>query len=56
MGPRPLLVAGSSTRKRPRAATIAKTAAPKKRRIAVEDEGNEGVPAGIMTRSGRKLL
>lgn len=54
LGARPVLKVGSSNRKRPCAGDIAKTAAPKKRRVVVEEKENNEVQArGIVTRSGK---
>ncbi|KAJ7660424.1 hypothetical protein B0H17DRAFT_1185359 [Mycena rosella] len=54
-GARPVLHAGSSHRKRPHAADIAKTAAPKKRRVEVVEKENTEPAGGIVPRSGRRL-
>ncbi|KAJ7601664.1 hypothetical protein DFH06DRAFT_1153683 [Mycena polygramma] len=51
-GPRPLITAGKANRKRPLASTIAKVAAPaKRRRISTENNENVDTSVGIMTRS-----
>ncbi|KAJ7035751.1 hypothetical protein C8F04DRAFT_1341690 [Mycena alexandri] len=58
-GPRPLVTIGQSNRKRPLAEEIAKTAAPKKRRISLDLIENVDLGAAddrILTRSQRKLL
>ncbi|KAJ7710693.1 hypothetical protein B0H17DRAFT_1123812 [Mycena rosella] len=54
-GARPVLHAGSSHRKRPRAADIAKTAAPKKHRVEVVEKENTKPAGGIVPWSGRRL-
>ncbi|KAJ6622384.1 hypothetical protein B0H10DRAFT_2430855 [Mycena sp. CBHHK59/15] len=50
-GPRPVISAGPSNRKRPLSRDVAKTAAPKKRRISVDNQENIDPSPGIMTRS-----
>ncbi|KAJ7667310.1 hypothetical protein B0H17DRAFT_1184203 [Mycena rosella] len=56
-GPNPVLSFGQSNRKQPLTVEIARTGAPKKKRIQIDKQ--ENVPdliQGIRTRSGRKLL
>ncbi|KAJ7443076.1 hypothetical protein B0H11DRAFT_1932063 [Mycena galericulata] len=53
-GRRPLISIGQSKRKRPLVDAIARTAAPKKRRVVIEDEENIDPVEGRRTRSGRK--
>ncbi|KAJ7829926.1 hypothetical protein B0H14DRAFT_3143749 [Mycena olivaceomarginata] len=56
VGRRKVLTSNQSVRKRPRADKIAKTSAPKRRKVeVVEDIENVNPVAGIMTRSQRKL-
>lgn len=55
-GPRPLLTAGHSNRKRPLSNAIERTGAPKKLRIHIVDQDeNAEVVECITTRSGCKL-
>ncbi|KAJ7176357.1 hypothetical protein C8R43DRAFT_1198025 [Mycena crocata] len=54
-GPRPTVHAGRSNRKRPLAADIARSAAPKRKKVRIEEQENVDISAGITTRSGRKL-
>ncbi|KAJ7888620.1 hypothetical protein B0H14DRAFT_3127234 [Mycena olivaceomarginata] len=56
VGRRKVLTSNQSVRKRPHADKIAKTSAPKRRKVeVVEDIENVNPVAGIMTRSQRKL-
>ncbi|KAJ7677156.1 hypothetical protein B0H17DRAFT_1139803 [Mycena rosella] len=55
--PRPVLSFGQSNRKQPLTAEIARTGAPKKKRIQIDKQENvPDLTQGIRTRSGRKLL
>ncbi|KAJ7467278.1 hypothetical protein B0H11DRAFT_2197385 [Mycena galericulata] len=55
-GRRPLVSVGQSNRKRPLADAIARTAAPKKRRVVMQDEENVDPTEGRRTRSVSKEL
>ncbi|KAJ7680035.1 hypothetical protein B0H17DRAFT_1182162 [Mycena rosella] len=56
-GPHPVLSFGQSNRKQPLTAEIARTGAPKKKRIQIDKQENvPDLTQGIRTRSGRKLL
>ncbi|KAJ7680017.1 hypothetical protein B0H17DRAFT_1138787 [Mycena rosella] len=55
-GPHPVLSFGQSNRKRPLAAEIARTGAPKKKRIRIDEQENVlDLTQGIRMCSGRKL-